>query len=364
VGVTKTSIRISVSAGFSGVSGPIVNKLYTNGFETWQKEVNATGGIFGRQVELVKVDNLTTADGAVAACKEVKSNGTFMNFILVSTGSAEADCEDAAGIPVVYQSAGDLKAWKNVLVTNSLAPSAPTDVSMLKSSYMNAGGKKIGILYTGDYPIFDLSYKAHAAELKKQGLNLVHTENVTANQASFVSEMSRMQAAGAEVVMLITALESAGVVRDAKAIGYTPQWFATASTASSDIQSRAGGETYRGVRGARWQATSETPAFAAYVAKVRQYGGDGNAASADTSDAQGYALADIMGEMLRLAGPNLTRPSFVAVARTIDNYTGKLQLLGPFTLKGRQVGLLAEFPVECCNGDYTFRSLGPPKETF
>jgi ABC-type branched-subunit amino acid transport system substrate-binding protein len=364
VGVTKTSIRISVSAGFSGVTAPFVNKFYTNGFQVWQQEVNATGGIFGRSIELVKVDNQLTADGAVAACKEVKSNGTFMTFILVTPGDTEVDCEDAAGIPVVYQSASTLKPWKNVLVAASLAAVAPTDVSMLKSSYMNAGGKKIGIVYTGDQTQFDLSYKAHAAELKKQGLNLVHSENVTLNQTSFVSEMSRMQAAGAEVVMLITGLEASGIVRDAKAIGYTPQWFATTTFASSDTQAKAAGETYRGVRGARWPTTSETPAFAAYVAKVRQYAGDGNAASADTSDAQVYALAGIMGEMLRLAGPNLTRPSFVAAARTIDNYTGKLQLLGAFTLKGRQVGLLPEFPVECCNSDYTFRSLGPPKETF
>jgi branched-chain amino acid transport system substrate-binding protein len=364
VGVTKTSIRISVSAGFSGVGGPIVNKFYTNGLEVWQKEVNAAGGISGRQIELVKVDNQLTADGAVAACKEVKSNGTFMDFLLVSTGNTEADCEDAAGIPVVVQSASDLKPWQNVLITDSQPAEAPTDVSMLKSSYMNAGGKKIGIVYTGDQTQFDLSYKAHVAELQKQGLNLVHAEKVTTNQTSFVSEMSRMQASGAEVVILITGLESPGIVRDAKAIGYTPQWFATASTASNDIEARAAGPSYRGVRGARWQTTSETPAFAAYVAKVRKYGGDGNAAGADTTDAEVYALADVMGEMLRRAGPNPTRPSFVVAARTIDHYTGQLQLLGALTLKGRQVGLLAEFPVECCNSDQSFRSLGPPTETF
>jgi ABC-type branched-subunit amino acid transport system substrate-binding protein len=361
VGVTKTSIRISVSGGFSGAAAPIINKFYTNGLQVWQKEINAAGGIFGRQIELVKVDNHLTADGAVAACKEVESNGSFMNFLLVSTGDTEVDCEDAAGIPVVFQSASTLKPWKNVLVTNSLAASAPTDLAMLKSS-MNAGGKKIGIVYTGDQTQFDLSYQAHATELKAQGLNVVHVEKIASNQTSFVSEMSRMKASGAEVVMLITALESSGVVRDAKAVGYTPQWFATSTTASSDAMARAAGDGYRGVGGARWQATSENPAFAAYVAKVRENGGD--AARADTTDAQVYGLADVMGEMLRLAGPNLTRSSFVAKAKTIENYTGKQQLLGPFTLKGRQVGLLAEFPIECCNPDKTFKALGLSKETF
>jgi ABC-type branched-subunit amino acid transport system substrate-binding protein len=362
VGVTETSIRISVSGAFSGPPADFVNKFYTNGLEVWQKEINAAGGIFGRQIELVKVDNQLTPDGAVAACKEVESNGSFMNFIIVSPGDTEVDCEDAAGIPVVYQSASALKPWKNVLVVSSHAASAPTQVSMLKSSYMNAGDKKIGIFYTGDLTQLDLSYKAHVAELEKQGLNLVHSEKVTLNQTSFVPEMSRMKDAGAEVVMLITGFEASGIVRDATAIGYTPEWFATATFASSDAQAKAIGEAYLGVRGARFQTTSDTAVFAAFLEKVRKTGGD--AASADTTDAQVYAFADVMGEMLRLAGPDLTRPGFVAAAKTIENYTGELELLGPFTLKDRQVGLLAEFPVECCNSDNTFKSLGPAKESF
>jgi hypothetical protein len=81
-------------------------------------------------------------------------------------------------------------------------------------------------------------------------------------------------------------------------------------------------------------------------------------------NAQVYGPAEVMCGMFRVAGPKLTRRSFVTAARTIDNYTGQLQLLGRFTLKVRQVGLLAEFPIECCSNDKTIRSLGPPKETF
>jgi hypothetical protein len=81
-------------------------------------------------------------------------------------------------------------------------------------------------------------------------------------------------------------------------------------------------------------------------------------------NAQVYGPAEVMCGMFRVAGPKLTRRSFVTAARTIDNYTGQLQLLGRFTLKVRQVGLLAEFPIECCSNDKTVRSLGPPKEAF
>src|SRR5256885_1640928 len=35
VGVSKTEIKISVSAPFSGVYGPLMDKAFTNGFDVW-----------------------------------------------------------------------------------------------------------------------------------------------------------------------------------------------------------------------------------------------------------------------------------------------------------------------------------------
>src|SRR5207237_534279 len=45
VGVTKTSIKIAVSAIFSGVSGPIGNGIYDNAAVVWANPVNGNGGI-------------------------------------------------------------------------------------------------------------------------------------------------------------------------------------------------------------------------------------------------------------------------------------------------------------------------------
>jgi hypothetical protein len=68
--------------------------------------------------------------------------------------------------------------------------------------------------------------------------------------------------------------------------------------------------------------------------------------------------------MLQLAGPNLTRQSFVAGAKTIDNYENGY--LVPFTLKGKPVmaGEYELFPLTCCQSNYTWKTIGPYAEQF
>jgi hypothetical protein len=152
------------------------------------------------------------------------------------------------------------------------------------------------------------------------------------------------------------------MIRDARAIGFNPTWY---TSANIDVISKAAGATMRDVKTVRAITTAETNAYAAYVAKVRRYSGEGAATSADTFDAEYYAAATIIGEMLRMTGPRLGRSSFLSASRTISNFNAG-GLIGPYTLKGRVVatGARALFPSVCCNPDNTWKSLGPPKEQF
>src|SRR5438477_170258 len=93
VALALAATRRSVSGTWSGPRGQVFNKVY-DGVLTWQAEVNGGGGIHGRKVVLKKVDNKGTADGAVAACKEELSNGSFASLEVVGT-TAETDCVDA-----------------------------------------------------------------------------------------------------------------------------------------------------------------------------------------------------------------------------------------------------------------------------
>jgi ABC-type branched-subunit amino acid transport system substrate-binding protein len=351
-----------VSAPFSGLLGQIAEKNFTNGYEVWQKEVNAAGGIHGRKIVFVKVDNANTAEGAVAACKEASSNGTFMVMIEL-TGGTESDCYESKKVPAFDLGPRFLKPWKYVIGGGHTPLAAPTEVSFLRSRHMNAQAHKIGMIFSADSIGLSSEAKALTAELRNQGMTLVHTEKIATNQASFVSEMSRMKASGAQTVLLLVGLESAGVIRDSKAVGYTPQWY-TGPNSSIDLVAQANTGQLQGVFGTRYVTTTETAAFASYVQKVRRHQGESAARSADTLDAQAYAHGDFLGVILRAAGRSLTRESFLAAAGTIEGYDNGL--MGTFTLKGRQVpiAIMELVPLRCCNPNSTYRSLGPPSERF
>lgn len=69
-GVTDDTILI-------GTFGPITGALYTygkltmNGMETYFDEVNQAGGIHGRKIELVRVDDQCDPAGAIAAVRKL-----------------------------------------------------------------------------------------------------------------------------------------------------------------------------------------------------------------------------------------------------------------------------------------------------
>ena len=368
IGVTKTSITISVSNPFSGVYGAILGKPYNNGFLTWVDQVNASGGIYGRKINVVKADNQLTADGAIAACKQVESSSVFMNMILVSE-TAEDDCEDAAGIPVFDEAPQQMHTWHQVLVGHDAAAFAPTEVAFLKSHYVNAGSKKIGIIFNGDTQILVASEQQDAAEMKRQGMQLVHVEQVTTNQASFVSEMTRMQASGAQVVVMIVGEEGPGIIRDAHAIGYSPQFIASWSGGTdADTTAKAAGPLFQGVLGLRFWTTTETPAFAAFKAQVQKYQGSATANTVDDLDASYYGTGLRLGKILELAGPNPTRQSFYQAALGIADFDSGVLVPLSFTTKAvaepSPVGEWSLIPIQCCKADYTWSSLGPPAQNF
>ena len=55
-GVTDDTIRIGLNADLSGIFAPLVTQI-VDGQEAYWEIVNANGGIAGRQVELVVLDN-------------------------------------------------------------------------------------------------------------------------------------------------------------------------------------------------------------------------------------------------------------------------------------------------------------------
>ena len=97
--------RVGHGRASPGPTAALFKAFVENGYGLWADEVNDQGGINGRTHRAVKlVDNRDTAEGGVAACKEVRGATARSSpsawTVSGAPTSARSDCLDEAGIPV------------------------------------------------------------------------------------------------------------------------------------------------------------------------------------------------------------------------------------------------------------------------
>jgi branched-chain amino acid transport system substrate-binding protein len=364
VGLSETSINIGVSLPASGPAWEQVKKPFTNGFETWAEDVNTVGGVYGRRVNLVKLDNLFTTEGGVAACKEAQDGEMFM-VIAFSSGPEEVDCLDNAGIPVLWMAPTAMDPdWHSVVAGLYYPALAQVSVSFWQSEYFDPPVTKVGIACQCFNPQGEAAAAAYAEEAARQGIETVTVE-YEQSENSFVGLVTQMKDAGVDLVLLGGFAENASIIRAADAIDFHPQWTASAAAGVTlDPIAKASGGLFEGMHSLMYMASSDTPAFQEFAEKVRTYHGDDAALGADNFDLVNYGFAVVVGEMLEQAGPDLTHESFTSTMKSIDNFDSGY--LAPFSTLGEDVpiGIDSLFPAECCTPEGTFRVLGPAVSEF
>jgi ABC-type branched-subunit amino acid transport system substrate-binding protein len=165
-----------------------------------------------------------------------------------------------------------------------------------------------------------------------------------------------MRDSGATTVALMVALEAIGIVRDAKAIGYSPNW--TGGYWTADETSAAGGQLFKGVKAVRHYATVNSPAYAEYVNKARA---DGKNVTNSSSLAL-YGMGLITGRVLQAVGKDPTAAALEPAIESLVNYDDGIWHLS--FGKGVHVADIADWPVQCCNDDNTWHGTGPPMARF
>lgn len=359
-GVTAKEIRFSVLYGRSGMYGQILDSVVDDGMGTWVDDINARGGINGRRVRMVKVDNRDTVEGGIAGCKEVQGNSSYFAFQLVGFGGADVsatDCLDRAGIPTFsYLVSAYNDRWRNVYTISEPGVTTRPVASFIKN-VLKRGSTKIGLFVERD-PLFTAGKQPFLDGMKAAGLAVVHTETVAPGQSSFVSEVSRMKSAGAETVVLIVSGPSGiGIPRDAASVGYSPVY--TGNLFAHDEFSRGGAAIQRDIHALRYYASTNSPAFAKFTATANKHG-RGNNPTALTMSLYGLGL--VVEQALRNAGAAPTRDSFGPAVESIVNYENGI--VGVSFGKGKRRADGVQYPIKCCNGDNTWMGTGPPKREF
>ena len=319
-GVSATEITLG---SIQDLSGPIAGfgKQSRLGMMLAVDEINEQGGINGRKLKLIVEDSAYDPKKAVlAAQKLVNQDKIFM--MLGHLGTAQ----NMAAMPVQFE--------KNVINFFPITAAREMYEPFHKLKYSFAatyfdqmrnavpkmvkdkGAKKVCTLYQDDD--FGLEVlRGGEAGLKTIGMEFVEKTSYKRGATDFSSQVSKMQAAGCDLIVLGTIIrETIGAIGTAKKSGYNPTFLAS-SAGYTDLIHKLGGAAMNGlyatmtVQNPYLDEASKPIQFwaAKYKTKFNE--------DPTVFSVYGYTIVDTFAKAATKAGKGLSTESFIKAMDTM-----------------------------------------------
>ena len=218
---------IGPTTGATAIYGTAVK----NGAQIAVDEINAAGGINGKQIEYRFEDDQNDAEKAVNAYNTLKDWGMQM---LVGT-TTTAPCIAVAGKTAsdnVFQitpsaSSPDVLSSGNGNVFQVCFTDPNQGVASAQYIAENKLATKIGIIYDSSDVYSSGIEEKFEAEAKTQGLNIVSKAAFTADsKTDFGTQLQKAKDAGADLLFLpIYYQEASMILKQADTMGYKPKFF-------------------------------------------------------------------------------------------------------------------------------------------
>ena len=218
---------IGPTTGATAIYGTAVK----NGAQIAVDEINAAGGINGKQIEYRFEDDQNDAEKAVNAYNTLKDWGMQM---LVGT-TTTAPCIAVAGKTAsdnVFQitpsaSSPDVLSSGNGNVFQGCFTDPNQGVASAQYIAENKLATKIGIIYDSSDVYSSGIEEKFEAEAKTQGLNIVSKAAFTADsKTDFGTQLQKAKDAGADLLFLPIYYQEASIIlKQADTMGYKPKFF-------------------------------------------------------------------------------------------------------------------------------------------
>jgi len=194
--------------GLSGMeTGDYVQSglLMMNGVYLAAEEINANGGILGRPVEIVMVDNASTAQGAVTSVNKILSEDVVACIGPTTSGMVNSTLQyfQDAGIPFVSAATSpairknESDTFFRISVSDALVGTV-----MVKFAAESLGATKIGIIHnTDDYGMAAMNAAVEAA--KGYGIE-TYTEGMTSADTDVSAQLLKIKSWGADCIFSFT----------------------------------------------------------------------------------------------------------------------------------------------------------------
>ena len=320
-GVSATEITLGT---ILDLSGPIAGfgKQSRLGMLLAVDEINEQGGINGRKIKLIIEDDAYDPKKAVlAAQKLVNQDKIFM--IVGHTGTAQ----NMAAMPVQFEknvinffpitAAREMYEPFHRLKYSFAVPYFDQVRVALPKMVKDKGAKKVCTLYQDDD--FGLEVlRGGEAGLKTINMEFAEKTSYKRGATDFSSQVSKMQAAGCDLIVLGTIIrETIGVIGTARKAGYNPTFLGT-SASYTDLIHKLGGKAMDGfysTMGAQHPYLDEaSPPLRFWANKYKtKFNEDPTVFSV-----YGYLIIDTFAKAATKAGKGLSTDSFIKAMDTMS----------------------------------------------
>ncbi len=309
-GVTADTILIGQSAALSGPAEALGREMKA-GAETYFDIINRAGGVHGRKIKLISLDDGYEPDRAKANTQKlIGENKVLALFGYVGTPTSNASLpvftENKVPFVGAFTGAQSLREPFNRYIFNVRASYFDETEEIIRH-LTQQGITKIAVFYQNDgYGQAGLAGVERA--MKKRNITIAAKSTVERNTVDVAKAVQEMAKSGAAAVVMISAYKScAAFIREMQKAGAYPQFWNVSFVGSKALASELKDEG-RGV-----QISQVVPfPWADAVPVVREYQKHiGGEAKISFTSLEGYIAARVLVEGLKKAGKNLTRESLV-----------------------------------------------------
>ncbi len=311
-GVTPTTIVIGQSAAMSGPAAALGTEMRL-GAKLYFDQVNAQGGVHGRRIELLSLDDGYEPGRAEANTKKLVNEDkvfALFGYVGTPTGMAALPVFTEAKVPLIgpFTGAESLRDPFNRNIFHVRA-SYYDETEKIVEQLVTTGITKIAVFYQDDaYGKAGLAGVERA--MKARNLQVLATGTVERNTTNVSAAVQAIMAKRPDAIVMISAYKSiAAFVREAKKAGFNGQFhnvsFVGSKALADELKEDGVGVAISQVVPFPWSPT--VPVVKEYQQAMAKAGEK----NISFTSLEGYIAAKVLVEGLRRAGKDLTREKLV-----------------------------------------------------
>ena len=336
-GASDTEIKLGHTGPYSGPASSYGQIGKT--IDAYWKSVNAAGGINGRKVNFITLDDGYSPPKIVELVRQLVEQDKVLctfNTLGTPTNTAIHKYMNQKKVPMLYVATGASK-WgdpKNFPWTMGFQPDYHTEGAIYaKHILANVPDAKIGVLMQNDD--YGKDYFGGFKEgLGKDVNKIVKHVTFEVTDPTVDSQVIQLKDSGANVFFNISTPKAAAqAIRKAADIGWKPvQYLNNVSASVGSVMKPAGLENSQGIITAQylkdptdkqWENADDFKAWVAWMDKWMP-----GANKADANHVYGYAVSYLMTETLKRCGNDLTRANLMKQAASFQKFRVPLLLPG------------------------------------